>query len=87
MRFEDKSVDQSGRLSLGVDRNTGDYYLSIPVSNRLVDYEEYYRLSENEFQSLQKDDEAARAFAEQCRARAFDNRLILQPGTDRGTPR
>ena len=86
-RFEDTKVDREGRLSLGTDRETGDSYLSIPVANRMVDYEEYYRLSRAEYDRFLEDPAAARAFADEARARRHDDRLILMPGSDRGTPR
>jgi hypothetical protein len=86
-RFEDDHVDADGRLSLGADLQTGGRFLSIPVSNARVDYEEFYRLDEAEYVQLRADRDAARAFAEACRARRHDDRLILQPGTDRGGAR
>jgi hypothetical protein len=85
-RFEDNRVDREGLLSLGIDRESGEPYLSIPVANRMVDYEEYYRLSSAEYRAFEDDPAQARVFADACRAHAHDDRLILQPGADRGTP-
>lgn len=86
-RFQDVAINRENMFTLGRDQQTGDAYLSIPVVNRIVDYDEYYRLSEEEFERLRSDEEAGAAFAKSCRERREDERLILQPGADRGTPR
>lgn len=72
--------------SLGTDTQTGRPYLSIPVANRLVDYEEYYLLTETEYHRLIAEASEAAAFASACRDRCHDDRLILKPGSDRGLP-
>ena len=79
-------VSRADYYALGWDRDEACHYLSIPVANRMTDYDEYYRLSAAEFQTLAADREAARAFADRCRRRELDDRLILPPGTDRGEP-
>ncbi|UAJ09937.1 hypothetical protein [Polymorphobacter megasporae] len=83
-RFVDTKVCRSGRYSLGRD-GTGSYYLSIPLANPRIDYEEYYRLDSDEFARFFELDRLAEAFAEECRQRRHDDRLILPPGSDRGT--
>lgn len=85
-RFTDEFVSREGRYSLGRDGQDGVYYLSIPVANSMVDYEEYYRLSEAEMIRLRGDQDAAKQFADQCHHRLHDDRLILVPGKDRGVP-
>ncbi len=87
MRFVDSFFDRERRYSLGVDQESATAYLSIPVANRLTDYEEYYALSDGERAAFHADPGSAYEFAEQCRRREHDDRLILRPGTDRGTPR
>lgn len=84
-RFEDFKVCADDRYSLGRDRETGEIYISVPVANRLAEYEEYYVLSGSESDCFCDDGAAARAFADECRARLRDDRLILRPGRDRGT--
>jgi hypothetical protein len=86
MRFQDEQVSRDGRFSIGTDTRAGDPYLSIPVKNTLIDYEEYYRLTPEEHRRFAADTAAATAFADECRARLHDDRLILQPGSDRGEP-
>lgn len=83
-RFTDISVNQKERYLLGRDEQSGDYYLSIPVANQIADYEEYYRLSDHEYKSFTEDEKKAAAFADPCRKRLHDDKLILQPGNDRG---
>ncbi len=80
-------VSREHLYSLGRDIKIDCYILSIPVSNRLVDYEEYYRLTDEQFHMFREDDVAAQAFANECRQRMHDNLLTLQPGSDRGVPR
>ena len=83
-RFQDARIDAQGRFSLGYDRESGSFYLSIPVANRSADYEEHYALSEAEYTSLISDRDLALSFAEQCGLRRRDELLILKPGGDRG---
>lgn len=84
MDFLDLAVDRDRRFSLGQERTTGRYYLSIPVALRLVDMEEYYRLDREEFDRFREDPEAAGRFADRCRQRLEDARLLIPPGPERG---
>jgi hypothetical protein len=83
-RFQDIQFDKSNRFSLGKDIEAGDYYLSIPVANSMADYEEYYRITPDQFELFKMDLKAAKNFASQCRKQELDYLLILPPGTDRG---
>jgi hypothetical protein len=85
-RFVDQLVSKEHRYSIGYDQVSGHYYLSVPVTNRSVDYEEYYRLDKAEFQALKFDQAQALAFAAAARERKLDERLLLPPGSDRGIP-
>lgn len=84
MDFLDLAVDRGRRFSLGWEGTTGQYYLSIPVALRLVDAEEYYRLDPGEFARFRDDPEEADRFARRCRQRLEDDRLLVQPGPERG---
>lgn len=44
LTFIDHLVSREHRFSIGVLGATGEKYLSIPVTNPRVDYEEYYRI-------------------------------------------
>lgn len=85
-RFVSTHVFRQDRFSLGRDGKNEDYYLAIPVSNRMVTYDEYYRLTPEQYRDFVENEAAARAFADACRARRHDDGLILQPGSDRGVP-
>ena len=86
MKFVDAYFSQADRYSLGEEVETGRLYLSIPVSTGPVDYEEYYELSREERDGFLAVPEAAADSAKPCRLHREDERLILQPGWNRGTP-
>jgi hypothetical protein len=84
MKFTNTFVNHSMRYSVGVELESGRPYLSIPVSNRLVDYEEYYEISTEIHDDYPANIEVMNAFAEKCRNRLCDHLLFLKPGSDRG---
>jgi hypothetical protein len=84
MRFRAIHVSREHRYALERDGETGAPVLSIPVSNAMVDYCEYYAISENELETFLADAAAAAGFAAQCGRHEHDERLILKPGSDRG---
>ena len=84
-RFVDSHVSREGRFSLGIDQAASDHYLSIPVANRMVTYEEYYRLAKGQYNLFVEDSSSAMHFADECRRREHDDQLILPPGNDRGS--
>lgn len=86
MKFDDTYFSREDRYSLGVESTSGRYYASIPVSNGLVDYEEYYELSKEEYDAFLRDRDAAVEFVEACRRREHDDLLLQKPGKNRGTP-
>ena len=86
MKSRDKLVNREHRFSIGIEEDSGKYYLSIPVSNGLVDYEEYYEIDHDAFDKFRTDPDQAASFAEECRSRLMDDRLIQKPGSNRGTP-
>ena len=85
MRCRPIHVSHNPRYALERDVGTGAPMFSIPVSNSLVDYQEWYAISEEELRRFLVDPEAARAFAGRCGRREMDDRRILKPGTDRGS--
>lgn len=85
-RFKDVVVDRQERFAVGVEEASGRFYVSIPVSNGLVDYEEYYEIDADAFALYCKEPKAALGFVERCRRREEDRRLIYQPGARRGSP-
>lgn len=85
MKFKDVVMNRQERFSVGVEEDSGKHYVSIPVSNGLVDYEEYYEIDLLTFERYCADLESARDFVERCRKREMDDRLIVKPGRNRGT--
>ena len=67
-------------------QNAGKFYVAIPVSNGLADYDEYYEIDQPTFERYRANLDSAKEFVERCRARQEDSRLILKPGSRRGTP-
>jgi hypothetical protein len=84
LKFDETLVNRTERFALGVETTTGRHYVSIPVSSRLVDYEEYYAISEKSYALFLIDSAAALAFVERCRNRLEDEHLMFAPGSDRG---
>ena len=85
-RFEDEVFSREHRYALGTETGSGRRYLAIPVSSGLVDYEEYYELDELRYRDFLGDSAAAAQFAESCRRREQDERLLVPPGGNRGKP-
>lgn len=86
MKFKDLFFSKEKYFSVGLEEESGDYYVSIPVSNPKADYEEYYRIEKNLFEQYQTDLSQLEFVAEECRKRLRDDDLIIKPGSDRGTP-
>ena len=84
MTFKDVAVSREERFSVGVDEDSGKHYVSIPVANGLVDYEEYYEIDQATFERYCADPGSGREFVARCRRREMDDRLIVKPGKDRG---
>lgn len=86
VKFEDTYFSKEDRYSLGIESTSGRHYVSIPVSNGIVDYEEYYEITPDEYQQFLSDKAAAVEFVESCRKHERDDLLIQKPGSNRGTP-
>jgi hypothetical protein len=86
MHFIDKYIFVDERFSVGIEQTTGKYYLSIPVANPYADYEEYYELTPETFRACPENFRELKIIAERSRMRQNDSRLIVQPGSMRGSP-
>ena len=84
MNFEDAYTSIEDRYSLGVESTSGRFYTSIPVSNGVVDYEEYYELSDDRYREFLQHPSAAIEFVYGCRRRERDALLMQRPGSNRG---
>ena len=85
-RFHDTHFSAAHRFSIGKDLKTGGHFLAIPVSSGVVDYEELYRLSAEQYERFASDLTSALDFVGQCRRREHDDLLIYPPGRRRGSP-
>ncbi|RON56318.1 hypothetical protein [Pseudomonas frederiksbergensis] len=85
MKFQDIAINHTEYFSIGQEADSGKFYLSIPVSNGLVDYEEYYEIDKLSFDQYLEDSSKALDFVEQCRNRRMDHLLMFQTGSDRGS--
>ncbi|PZQ47383.1 MAG: hypothetical protein DI551_03560 [Micavibrio aeruginosavorus] len=86
MRFQDLKFDKDKRYALGKDVQDHCYYLSIPVRNSRIEYEEYYQLTDKLYSDFMNNPSEADRFAKECRQRLHDDLLILSPGIERGEP-
>lgn len=86
MKPRDKFSSRQHRYSLGVDEVSGRHFASLPVSNGVADYEEYYGLSDAQYARFLANPREAVEFIDECRLRQHDDLLMQQPGWNRGTP-
>ena len=86
MDFRTELFDPLNRCVLGIDAQSGAHLFAIPVSNRLVDYEEFYKITAHQFELFTASESDRERFAQACRQRLNDDLLWYQPGTDRGVP-
>lgn len=86
MSYDDHFFSREDRYSIGVETSSGKRYVSIPVSNGPLDYEEYYEITNEQYSDFLADRVAALQFVEACRRREHDELLIEKPGWNRGVP-
>lgn len=86
MTYNDTFFSRDDRYSIGIEEESSRRYISIPVSNGPLDYEEYYAISPDQYDHFLNDRSAAIEFVESCRRRERDELLIEKPGWNRGTP-
>ena len=84
MKFVDTATCATERFSIGREVQSGRCYLSIPVSNRLCDYEEYFEISQADHDAYPSNLSSLVSFAARCRARLNDALLVVPPGRNRG---
>ena len=85
MNFKDIHILKKERFSIGIEEASNKYYISIPVSNGFVDYEEYYEIDKAIFNNFPSNIEKVKSLVETYRNREKDEDLILKPGKNRGT--
>jgi hypothetical protein len=87
VKVENDLASRKHLYSLGIETESGLHYIAILVSNQMVDHMEYYKLNDDEYEAVCDDGSAPVGFADSCRRRERDDRLFMQPGTDRGVSR
>lgn len=85
-RFDETHFSADHRFSIGNDLKTGGHFLAIPVSNGVVDYDEQYHLSADQYRAFAADLKSAVEFVQTCRRREHDDKLFCPPATRRGSP-
>jgi hypothetical protein len=86
VRFQNTFVSEEHRYAPGNEEDSGHHFAAIPVASQIVDYIESYKISDDEYDTFVNNQERALEFVESCRRHEQDDRLFLQPGSDRGTP-
>jgi hypothetical protein len=84
MRFQDTHVNPFKRFSVGQELDSGRFYVSIPVSNALADYEEFYEISRECHDRFGDDPSEILEMVGKCRRRECDHLLFIKPGRNRG---
>ena len=79
-------VDQALRFSLDVDDETGGTFVSFPVRNEDIEYEEHYVVDAATFETYRADPRLAHDFVRRAKNRELDHLLLLKPGAKRGWP-
>ncbi len=82
---QDVAMDQVERYAIGIEQNSGRYYLAIPATNGMVDYSEYFEIGADMFERYRADLASALPFVRRCRGRQEDPRLLYQPSIRRGS--
>ena len=86
MKFNATKFTRTGRYAIGIEDESGKYFLSFPVRGMIIEDEEYYEISEAEFKLFSEDLNNAKDLVERCRNRLEDARLLEKPITPRGYP-
>jgi hypothetical protein len=86
MEFNDTYFSRKDRYPLGVEAVSDRFYASMPVSNGILDYEEYYEITPDQYHFFLSKRDAAIEFIESCRRHERDDLLMQNPGSNRGTP-
>lgn len=82
----DKTVNRKGRFVIGWHSVQARPYLAIPVTKPEIDDKEYYELTDAEYRTFVENHDEALAFANKCRRREMDGRLLESLGELRGSP-
>jgi len=85
MERRDEYISRENQYSIGIDLETDQHYVSIPVSAQFFDYEEFYQVTDEQYAHFLADRDSALAFVQECRRQEHDDLLTEKPGPNRGT--
>ncbi len=86
MKFRDIFFNKENRFSVGIEEESGKYYLAIPVTTGIFDYEEFYEINEEDVDKFNSDINHLIKIAQKFRDRKNDSKLILGPRNPRAVP-
>jgi len=86
MKFRATKVTRTGRYCIGIEEESGKYFLSFPVRSWILEVDENYEISAAEFELFSEDLDKAKDLVDRCRKRLEDARLLEKPITPRGYP-
>ena len=76
MKCNDFFISREEQFSIGIEEESGVYYISIPFSNYGVDYDEYFEIKKESFDKYLNDFRSALKFVELCRSGKNDHLII-----------
>ncbi|MBF0315011.1 MAG: hypothetical protein HQK50_08125 [Oligoflexia bacterium] len=86
MKFKDANFSKEHRFSIGIEEESNKYYISFPAYNGIVEYEEYYEISQQEYLDFDTNLSNALTLLQRCKERKEESRLLYQPSIKRGSP-
>ena len=86
MKLNTTKVTQKGRYAIGIEEESGKYWLSFPVRSGIFEDIEIYEISASEFELFSENLDKAKDLVDRCRKRLEDARLLEKPITPRGDP-
>jgi hypothetical protein len=85
VKINDTYVNREERFSLGIEETSAQFYVSFPVFNGIIEYEEYYAIDQQMSERFHHDLASALDFVNRCRRRELDELLMQKPGSNRGS--
>jgi hypothetical protein len=86
MKLKTTKVTQTGRYAIGIEEDSGKFFILFPVRGMILEDVEIYEISSAEFKLFSEDLDKAKDLVERCRKRLEDARLLEKPITPRGYP-
>ena len=71
---------------MGVEEESGRYYIAFTVSNMMAEYTEWYKVEKDIVLDFPSNFEKVKEIVIDCPSRKRDKDLFLKPGSRRGLP-